>query len=179
MFVWAASGRAGARAPGLLAMDSGVWESNVFAVISAAKGLPAPLAAACDGPPAAARFARTRATMASVGPKADLVDISCSDFLITGTRPFEAKSSFEEFPAVLPAGGEAACLRASESLAAFRLRARIAAAAALLAAVFCAVRVGDSMALRPAAAGLAATRRETSMAGVFFAAAAGLPRAGL
>ena len=78
-----------------------------------------------------------------------------------------------------PAGGAAACLRASESLAAFRLRARIAAAAALLAAVFCAVRVGDSTALRTAAAGLAATRRETSMAGVFFAAAAGFSRAGL
>jgi hypothetical protein len=99
--------------------------------------------------------------------------------LITATRFFEAKSSFEEFPAGLPAGGEGACLRASESLAAFRLRARIAAAAALLAAVFWAMRVGDSTAFRTGAAGLAATRRETSMAGVFFAAAAGFPRAGL
>jgi hypothetical protein len=116
--------------------------------------------------------------MASVGPKADPVDISCADFLITAAPSFEAKSIFEESPAGLPAGGEAACLRASESLAAFRLRARIAAAAALLAAGFWVVRVGDSTALRAAAAGLAATRRETSMAAVFFAAAAGFPRAG-
>ena len=113
-----------------------------------------------------------------LGPKQNSVDISCADFLITATRTFEAKSTFE-FPAGLPAGGEATCLRASESLAAFRLRARIAAAAALLAARFSAVRVGDSTAFRTAAAGLAATRRETSMAGVFFAAAAGFPRAGL
>ncbi|MGH6835229.1 MAG: hypothetical protein ACREC9_06695, partial [Methylocella sp.] len=149
---------AGARAPGLLSTEADVCESSVFAVIFAANGLPEPLAAACDGPPASARFAGTRATMASIGPNPEPVDISCSDFLISPTRSFEAKSSFEEFPAGLPAGGEAARLRASESLAAFRLRARIAAAAA---------------------AGLAATRRETSTTGVFFGAAAGLRCAGL
>ncbi|HEX3496916.1 MAG TPA: hypothetical protein VHT02_07060, partial [Methylocella sp.] len=67
-------------------------------------------------------------------------------------------------------------MRASESLAAFRLRARIAAAAALLAAVFCAVRVEDS---RTLVAGLAATRRTTSMAGALCGAPVGFPRAGL
>ncbi len=60
-------------------------------------------------------------------------------------------------------------MRASESRAAFCLMARIAAAATVLAAGLPAVRVGNSTALRTAAAGLATTRRETSTPGVFFA----------
>ncbi|MGQ0446055.1 MAG: hypothetical protein ACT4O2_13260 [Beijerinckiaceae bacterium] len=118
--------------------------------------------------------------MASAGLKAERADVSCSDVLLDANLSFAPKSGFEEGSACLPAGGNGAWLRASESFAAFRLRARIARAAALLAAVFCcAVRTGASMVSRTAAAGLVALRRETAIAGVFCGADAAFPRAGL
>src|SRR5208283_4942376 len=176
MFDWAASTTTGASATGRFSMGGGALKTSNFAAAFMSKGLPAPAVS-----PVAASFASWRAAFVPACPEAVPRDFFFSDSLITAIRSFDSRDRFAGFTAGRTEGAaDAACLRTSERRATLRLKAANSAAAAPLpAAGFCAACVSDSTVLRAAVAGLTALRGETLSAGVFFGAAACLPRAGL